>query len=117
MPFPSPARRRAAPAPPRGRGFTLYVVHLNGCLDVDTGRSRATDVEEVADPIEWARSRDERIIDRGVSRLRESGELDIGETNVVHSVRVICEDCGRSHRVRELLDGRRRECGGTTGTA
>lgn len=84
---------------------------------MDTGRSRATDVEEVADPIEWARSRDERIIDRAVSRLRESGELDIGETNVVHSVRVICEDCGRSHRVRELLDGRRRECGGTTGTA
>jgi hypothetical protein len=80
---------------------------------MDTGRSGATDPEEVADLIEWARSRDERIIDRAVSRLRESGHLQIGETNVIHSVRVICEACGRSHRLHELLNDQQCECGGT----
>lgn len=87
--------------------------HLNSCLDMDTGRSGATDPEEVADLIEWARSRDERIIDRAVSRLRESGHLQIGETNVIHSVRVICEACGRSHRLQELLNDQQCECDGT----
>jgi hypothetical protein len=52
--------------------------HLNDCLDVDTGRTQATDVEEVTNLIEWARSRDERIIDRALTRLRELGELDVG---------------------------------------
>lgn len=85
--------------------------HLNGCLDVETGRSRATDVEDVANLIEWARARDEDIIDRAIARLRESGELDVGETNVIHSVRVICEECGESHRVQELLDAEGCGCG------
>jgi hypothetical protein len=78
--------------------------HLNGCLDMETGRSPATDVEDVANLIEWARTRDEEVIDRAIARLRESEEFDIGDTNVIHSVRVICEDCGESHRVQELLD-------------
>lgn len=91
--------------------------HLNSCLEVETGRSTPTDVEEVAGLIEWARNRDERIIDRAVSRLRESGELEIGETSVIHSVRVICEECGRTHRLQELLETRRCECGGTPGPA
>lgn len=89
--------------------------HLRTCLDMETGRSPATGIEDVTDLIEWARSRDEEIIDRALSRLRESGELDIGEPDVIHSVRVICGDCGRSHRLQELLDTRGCECGDGAG--
>lgn len=91
--------------------------HLNTCLDMETGRSQATDLEEVANLIEWARTRDEEIIERALSRLRESGELDIGETNVIHSVRVICEKCGQSHRLQELLDARECQCCDMASTA
>jgi DNA-binding transcriptional ArsR family regulator len=87
--------------------------HLNSCLDMETGRSQATDIEEVENLIEWARTRDEEIIDRAISRLRESGKLDIGETSVIHSVRVICEECGQSHRLQELLDAEGCECSDT----
>lgn len=89
--------------------------HLRTCLDMETGRSRATEAEDVADLVEWARRRDEAVIDRAISRLRESGDLDIGEPNVIHSVRVICEDCGQSHRLRELLDADGCGCGDTSG--
>lgn len=91
--------------------------HLRTCLDMETGRSPATDIEDVSDLIEWSRTRDERIIDRALARLRDSGELGIGETNVIHSVRVICEACGRSHRLQELLEKQGCECGGATRTA
>jgi hypothetical protein len=89
--------------------------HLNECLDVDTGRSPTTDVREATNLIEWARSRDEQIIDRTLSRLRRSGALDVGELTVVHSVRVMCEDCGRSYRLQSLLDDGGCSCGGTDG--
>jgi len=91
--------------------------HLNSCLDIETGRSQATDVEDIANLIEWARTRDEEIIERAISRLQESGKIDIGETNVIHSVRVICEDCGQSHRLQDLLDGAGCQCDETAATA
>jgi hypothetical protein len=84
--------------------------HLNTCLDIETGRSQATDIDDVENLIEWARTRDEEIIERALSRLRESGELNIGEPNVIHSIRVICEECGQSHRLQELLDTRECRC-------
>lgn len=86
--------------------------HLNSCLDVDTARSPTTDVSEATNLIEWARSRDEKIIDRTLTRLRRSGDLDVGELNVIHSIRVMCEDCGRTYRLQSLLDDGGCQCGG-----
>lgn len=91
--------------------------HLNTCLNMETGRSQATDIDDVENLIEWARARDEEIIERALSRLRESGELDIGEPSVIHSIRVICEECGESHRLQELLDARECRCSDTATTA
>jgi len=91
--------------------------HLNDCLDMETGRSGVTDIEEVGNLIEWARTRDEEIIERALSRLRESGELDIGNPNVIHSVRVICDECGQSYRLRELLDTQGCQCNDTSTAA
>jgi hypothetical protein len=90
--------------------------HLNSCLNMETSRSQAEDVAEVADLIEWARNRDERIIDRAIARLRRSGQIETGETSIIHSVRVLCEECGRSYRLQDLLEQRRCECGGTPET-
>ena len=87
--------------------------HLKTCLDMDTSRSRTTDLEEVANLIEWARNRDEQIINRALARLHESGDLDVEEPNVIHSIRVICGNCGKSHRLRKLLDNGGCVCGGS----
>jgi len=82
--------------------------HLRDCLGLETGRNPTTDTDEAAKLIEWARGRDERIIDHTLARLRDAGTLDVGSIDVTHSVRVICGDCGTSYRVDELLE--RGEC-------
>lgn len=90
--------------------------HLNSCLGIDTERSRAMDIESVENLAEWARTRNEEIIERALSRLHESGELDIGEPNVIHSVRVLCEECGQSLRLQDLLDTQECRCSDTATT-
>lgn len=78
--------------------------HLRECLSVDTGRDGVGTVEEGREVIEWARRRDEEIIDRTLSRLRRVDELAIGELEVTHAITVTCADCDDSYRVTELLD-------------
>lgn len=84
--------------------------HLNNCLNIKTDRQSATSPDEVSNLIEWSRTRDEEIINRALIRLKNEGALRMGEPNVIHSVRVICDDCGRSHRLRELLEAGYCEC-------
>lgn len=84
--------------------------HLNDCLDIKTNRQSSTSLDEVSNLIEWSRSRDEEIINRALIRLKNEGALRMGDPNVIHSVRVICDDCGRSHRLRDLLQAGYCEC-------
>jgi hypothetical protein len=86
--------------------------HLRECLDVDTSRSSPLDRERAAGTVEWARSRSEAVIQRTVERLRESDELATGPLDVTHTVRITCEDCGRTYRQEELLTEGRCACAG-----
>lgn len=84
--------------------------HLNDCVGIDTGRSRPLDRERATGTVEWARSRSEAVIERTVERLQEADELDTGPLDVTHTVRLTCEDCGRTYRQDELLARGSCEC-------
>lgn len=84
--------------------------HLKGCLDVDTSRQLTVDFEKEQGTVEWARARSEKVIRRVLDRLRQAEELHTGPLDVTHSVRVTCETCGRSYRLRELLAARQCAC-------
>jgi hypothetical protein len=79
--------------------------HLNDCLGVSTSRTGVESVEDGREIIEWARSRDEDVIERVLSRLARIGQLDTAESgvDVIHTVRVECRDCGRSVPVSRFL--------------
>lgn len=84
--------------------------HLADCLDIDTSRQGVTDITEGREVIEWARGRDEHIVDQTLEQLRRNGELDVGSLAVTHSVRITCTVCGSSYPVEELLDRGRCAC-------
>lgn len=78
--------------------------HLRDCLGMDTGRSGVETVEEGRGVVERVRDRDREIIERTLARLRRRGALGIGDVTVTVAVTVECGQCGRSHRLRDLLD-------------
>lgn len=84
--------------------------HLRSCLDVDTSRTGIESLEEAGDVVEWARARDEQIIDRTIERVRRLGLLRTGPLEVSHTVRVTCVDCGSTYRPAELLERGACEC-------
>lgn len=84
--------------------------HLRSCLDVDTSRTGVESLEEARDVVEWARARDEQIVDRTVERVRRLGLLRTGPLEVSHTVRVTCVDCGATYRPSELLERGACEC-------
>lgn len=84
--------------------------HLKTCLEVDTGQQLHVEFEQERGTIEWARARSEKVIQRSLERLRQAEELDTGPLDITHSIRVVCEDCGESYRLRNLLERGRCEC-------
>jgi len=84
--------------------------HLNDCLDIDTSRSSTLDRERASGTVEWARSRSEAVIERTMERLQANDELSTGSLSVTHTVRITCEDCGRTYRQDELLETGRCAC-------
>lgn len=77
--------------------------HLRNCLDIDTSRDPQIDIGKARGTIEWARSQSEGIVENTLSRLVNAGEIDGGNVEVTQSLRVSCENCGRSYRVHEFL--------------
>ena len=84
--------------------------HLNDCLDVDTSRPEIGSVDDGRSKIEWARSRDEHIIEHTIDQLERAGHLAVGSVEVNHAITVTCTDCGDTFRVDRLLDERRCSC-------
>jgi hypothetical protein len=84
--------------------------HLRDCLDIDTGRSGVDTTKEARDVINWARERDEEIIDRVFKRLNQKGILNIGDLEVSHTVRIACVECGKTYRPDDILSEGACEC-------
>lgn len=87
--------------------------HLQGALDIDTGARKTLDTTDADTRIRRLQSRSEAVIAETLEQLRRGEKLETGNLDLVMSVRVTCENCGDSYRLRELLDSGRCRCGGT----
>lgn len=87
--------------------------HLREALDVDTGAKKTLDTTDADTRISRLLSRSEAVIAATLEQLRRGENLKTGNLDLVMSVRVTCENCGDSYRLRELLDTGRCRCGGT----
>lgn len=85
--------------------------HLRECLDVETAREQRLSVDDARGTIEWARSRSEGIVGRTVQRLATADEVDAGDVDVSHVIRIDCPDCGTTASVDEFLDRGGCDCG------
>lgn len=88
--------------------------HLRECLDIDTGTRETLDTADADTRIRRLQSRSEAVIAETLEQLRRAKKLKTGKLDLVMSVRVTCENCGNSYRLRELLDSGRCRCGGTS---
>ncbi|WP_181684845.1 rod-determining factor RdfA [Halorhabdus salina] len=78
--------------------------HLNDCLSVDTSREPSITESDAINTVEWARARSENVVAETIQRLQNAGLLEIDAPATSVTVRITCEDCGRSYSVRDLLD-------------
>jgi hypothetical protein len=77
--------------------------HLRDCAGVDSDTDRAISVENARGTIEWARARNEEVIDGTIERLVESETVAAGDVEVTHEVRVACADCGECRPAVEFV--------------
>jgi hypothetical protein len=84
--------------------------HLQECLDRDTGRSLSVDREGARSTIEWATTRADAVVMEKLEQLRAVGKLRTGPLSTTLSVRVTCEDCETTYRVRDLIARGRCDC-------
>lgn len=85
--------------------------HLRDCLGVSKGRP-GDRLERRGSTLFALRNRTETVTRETLASLRDGGEIDIGEFDVLVDVRVVCDACGRSHELGTLLENR--GCGCTT---
>ncbi|MHB9288828.1 rod-determining factor RdfA [Halobacteriales archaeon Cl-PHB] len=61
-------------------------------------------VEKVRESLRRLEQRTESVAVNSLTRLRDTGDLDLENFSVLVSASVVCEDCGRQHDVEDLLD-------------
>ncbi|MBB6646832.1 rod-determining factor RdfA [Halobellus ruber] len=67
-------------------------------------RSAGDRSESVRGTIQRLRSRLVAVAENNLDHLRSVGDLTIGEFTVLLEVQVLCEDCGASYPITELID-------------
>jgi hypothetical protein len=77
--------------------------HLRNCLDIEKEHDTVS-VEKERDRINRMQNRAERVIDDGISRLRDGDELLLDDFEVLINFRVTCEKCGELHDASELIN-------------
>jgi len=61
-------------------------------------------VKSVRTTIQRLQSRLVAVAENNLQQLRNTGELSLGEFTVILDVQVLCEDCGESYAITDLLD-------------
>lgn len=87
---------------------TMYR-HLRNCLDAEKAANTLS-VEKERDRIHAVQQRAEAVVGDTVSRLRNGGELDLDDFEVLINFRVTCEHCGTLHDVTDLIDAGGCDC-------
>ena len=85
--------------------------HLRDCLGVSKGTDEDR-LERRGSTLYALKNRTETVTRETLASLRDGGEIDLGEFDVIVDVRVVCESCGRSHELSTVLD--ETGCGCTT---
>ena len=83
--------------------------HLRGCLGVSKG-SDDDRLERRGSTLYALQNRTETVTRETLTSLRDGGELDLDEFDVIVDVRVVCESCGRSRELATLLEERGCDC-------
>ena len=73
-------------------------------------RSSADRPGKVQRTIQRLRSRLVAVAENNLDHLRTAGDLTLGEFTVLLEVQVLCEDCGASYPITDLIDRGRCEC-------
>jgi len=88
--------------------------YLTEFRDVSKGRSSTDRVESVRTTVQRLQSRLVAVVENNLAQLRDAGRLVLGEFNVLLDVQVLCEDCGASYPVTELLERGGCDCQSTS---
>ena len=78
-----------------------YLTEFRGASKERSSGDRA---ETVRRTVGRLRSRLVAVAENNLGHLRDAGELRLGEFTVLLEVQVLCEDCGASYPVTDLLD-------------
>lgn len=89
--------------------------HLNECLDISTSEEYEPNLRESRNRIGALRTRVKSVVHSIVERLRKYDVLDIGEPDVMVTVKVRCSECSRIYSLVELFDSRGCGCKTDTG--
>jgi len=84
-----------------------YLTDFRGVSKERTAEDRP---ESVRGTIQRLRSRLVAVAENNLDHLRTAGDLTIGEFTVLLEVQVLCEDCGSSYPITELIDRGRCDC-------
>ena len=83
--------------------------HLRDCL----GASKGADddrLERRGSTLYALQNRTETVTRETLRSLRDGGELDLDEFDVIVDVRVVCESCGRSRELATLIEEQGCDC-------
>lgn len=78
--------------------------HLNECLDISTSKEYTPDLRESRNQIGALKTRLQSVTRSIVGRLRSHGFIEMGEPNVIVSVKIRCESCGRTYTPLTLFE-------------
>ncbi|MFC6964614.1 rod-determining factor RdfA [Halocatena marina] len=74
-------------------------------VNYESNVDRADPIEKGAEIIQRMGSRTSAVTDTTLKNLDNTGRITLGDFDVLVDVRVLCNTCGESYTVEELLDG------------
>lgn len=85
--------------------------YLTEHRDVERPEETGTDrIESVEQTIQGLRGRTTAVTKQSIESLQSKDLITLGSFEVFNDVKILCEDCGRSYDVTELLDRGGCEC-------
>lgn len=78
--------------------------YLTSVRDAEYERTEGDPIAATSDRIQRLEGRLRAVTDDQLETLSERGTIQVGDTRVLVSTQVYCEDCGRQFDVEELLD-------------
>lgn len=89
------------------QSIRTYLIQERGVeYETDAGDPRQSALEQ----IQRLRGRLRAVTEQRIDTMVDSGELSLGDYNLLVDVQVYCEDCGRQYSIDELFEGDGCDC-------